>query len=216
MSKQNSNKTLNAPPIVAGGSVYASGRWGGVDEVTSDIIELYSMWRDARPPPDEERHTWYCPICTATEYVEHYDRHQRLPECPRHFGMRRYNEEEFSRRRRELAEVAMRDVPRVMPAFAKAVEMYSGKLPVEWRFENGVVVVKPDDPTELRYEDGAIRAIFYRCDLESYCSAAQYLKDEAIRLGLKLALGFYPPHFHPPHSFPAYYDRRKNMYVYNL
>ena len=49
MFKQNSNKTLNAPPIVIGGSVYASGRWGGVDEVVSDITELYSMWKDAMP-----------------------------------------------------------------------------------------------------------------------------------------------------------------------
>jgi hypothetical protein len=183
-----------------------------VDEVVSDIVELYSMWRDARPPSDEKRYTWFCPICTNTEY---YPRQRRIPECPRHFGMRRYDEEEFSRRRRELAEAALRDIPRVIPAFGKTAEMYSGP-PVEWRFENGVVVVKTDDPTELRYEDGAIRAVFYRCDLENYCNAAQYIKDEAVGLGLKIALEFYPPHFHPPKPFPAHYDRKRNMYVYKL
>jgi hypothetical protein len=213
MSKQYLNKTLNAPPIVIGGSVYANGRWGGVDEVVSDIIELYNMWKDARPPSDEKRYTWFCPVCTSTEY---YPGRQKIPECPRHFGMRRYDEEEFSKRRRELAEAALRDMPRVVPVFAKTVEMYSGRPPVEWRFENGVVVVKPDDPTELRYEEGAIRAVFYRCDLENYCNAAQYVKNEAIGLGLKIALEFYPPHFYPPKPFPAYYDRNKNMYVYKL
>ena len=214
MSKQNSNKTLNAPPIVIGGSVYASGRWGSIDEVVSDVVELYRMWKDARPPSDEEKCTWYCPICTETE---HYPKRRRIPECPRHrIGMRRYSEEEFSRRRRELAEAALRDIPRVMPAFAKAIEIYSGRPPVGWRFENGVVVVKPDDPTELRYEEGAIRAVFYRCDLESYCRAAHHIKDEAASLGIKMALEFYPPHFYPPQPFPAHYDRSRNMYVYKL
>jgi hypothetical protein len=213
MSKQYLNKTLNVPPITIVGSVYANGRWGGVDEVVSDIVELYNMWRDARPPSDEKTHTWFCPICTTTRY---YPGRRKIPECPRHFGMRRYDEEEFTRRRKELAEAALRDIPRVIPVFAKAVEMYSGKPPVEWRFENGVVVVKPDDPTELRYEEGAIRAVFYRCDLENYCNAAQYIKNEAVALGLKTALEFYPPHFYPPKPFPAHYDRKKNMYVYKL
>jgi hypothetical protein len=213
MSKQYLNKTLNVPPITIGGSVYANGRWGGVDEVVSDIVELYNMWKDVRPPPNEKRYTWFCPTCTATEY---YTGRRRIPECPRHFGMRRYDKEEFSRRRRELAEAALRDIPRVIPAFARAVEMYSGRPPVEWRFEDGVVVVKTDDPTELRYEEGAVRAVFYRCDLENYCNAAQYIKNEAVALGLKLALEFYPPHFYPPQPFPAYYDRNRGMYVYKL
>jgi hypothetical protein len=66
------------------------------------------------------------------------------------------------------------------------------------------------DGVELRYEDGTIRTVFYRCDLESYCEAAKFLRDEAVRLGLKIVEEFRLPHFCPP----AYHDKRRGMYVY--
>jgi len=211
MSKQDSIQTPRFPlnvTICVGPEVYGGRRWEGADKAAEDIADLYRIWRGRRPI--EEEHAWYCPICTATA---HYAGREGVPECPRHVGMRRYSEEEFSRRREEIAEAALRDIPKVLHAFAKAAEMY-GRPPVEWRFENGVVAVRLDDSTEFRYEDGAVRAFFYRCDAESRCEAARFLKDEAIRLGLKIAEEFYPPNFRPPSPFQAYYDKNRNVYVY--
>lgn len=203
MSKQNPNKTPNA---VRG---YASGRWQGLDKAISDITTAYKTWRDWRPPAD--RYTWYCPICTKTE---HYSGTKRIPRCPRHgIEMSRYDEEEFSRRRRELAEAAIRDIPKVLAVFAKAIEIYSGRPPEGWRFEDGEVAIKPDDPTELRYEEGAIRAVFYYCDLERHCEAAKFLREEAVRLGFSILEEFYPPHFDGALLPEARYDRSRNAFV---
>jgi hypothetical protein len=207
MSEQNQTQTPNIPPNVRG-----YGRWEGLDKAISDITAAYKTWRDWRPPPADRRYTWYCPICTETEY---YSGTKRIPRCPRHHDveMSRYDEEEFSRRRRELAEAAIRDIPKVVAMFAKAVEIYSGRPPEEWRFENGVVTVKPDDPTELRYEDGAIHAIFYHCDLDRHCKAAKFLYEEADRLGFPVLAEFYPPHFDGALLPEARYDRSRNAFV---
>jgi hypothetical protein len=209
MSKQDSNQIPKFPlnvTVCVGPEVYGGRRWEGADKAAEDIAVLYKIWRGRRPI--EEEHAWFCPICTA---VVHYAGREGAPECPRHgVGMRRYSEEEFSRRREEIAEAALRDIPGVVHAFAKAAEMY-GEPPVEWRFENGVVTVKLDS-AEFRYEDGAVRAVFYRCDAESCHEAAKFLRDEAVRLGLKIAEEFYQQR--PP--FPAYYDRSRDVYVYKL
>ena len=173
-----------------------------MDKAVAGIIDAYKTWMYRRP--FERDRAWYCPICTAVGYGDP----QKVPECPRHFGMRRYSEEEFSRRRRELAEAAIRDIPGVVPVFAKAIEMYGGQ-PAAWRFVNGVVVVEASG-VELRYEDGVMHAVFYRCDLDSCCEAAKFLRDEAVRLGLKIVEEFYSQHFCPP----AYYDKHKGAYVY--
>jgi len=213
MSKQDSTQTPKFPlnvTVCVGPEVYGGRWWEGAEKAAEDIANLYKIWRGRRPI--EEEHAWYCPICTATA---HYAGREGVPECPRHgVGMRRYSEEEFSRRREEIAEAALRDIPGVLHAFAKAAEMYG--RPVEWRFENGVVAVRLDDSTEFRYEDGAVRAFFYRCDTESRCRAAEFLRDEAIRLGLKIAEEFYPPHFRPHKPVAAYYDKSRDVYVYKL
>jgi hypothetical protein len=184
-------------------------KWEGVDRAISDIVAMYNAWKSWRP--NEKRYAWYCPICTYTEY---YSGRRRIPRCPRHgVEMSRYDEEEFSRRRGELAEAAMRDIPEVVPLFAKAVEMYSGKPPAEWGFENGEVIVKPDDPTELRYEGGAIHAVFFYCDLDRHCEAAKFLREEAVRLGFPVLEEFYPPHFDGAMLPEARYDRGRNAFV---
>jgi hypothetical protein len=192
MSKQYPNPRfpLNVT-VCIGAEVYAGRRWEGVDKAVADITDVYKVWMYRRPY--ERERAWYCPVCTAVGYGEP----QETPKCPRHrIEMRRYDEEEFAKRRRELAEAAVRDLKTVLPLFVKVIETYGGR-PAEWRFEDGVVVVKPDDPTELRYEDGAIRAFFYRCDSERSCNAAKLLLEEAARLGLKVS-GGYMLHFNPP------------------
>ena len=155
MSKQNPNQIPN-PDIIEGG--YTASDWEGIDKAISDIIVMFDAWKGWRPRPNEKRYTWYCPIT----YTEYYSGRRKIPRCPRHgIEMSMYDEEEFARKRNELAKAAVRDIPKIMPLFAKTVEIYSGKQPVEWGFENGEVIVKPDDPTELRYGRGAIHATFF-------------------------------------------------------
>jgi hypothetical protein len=213
MSKQNQNQT---PKILLGigGTIYAGGKWKDLDEAISDIITTFNIWKDRRPPQAEKQHTWYCPICTGTEY---YSGRKGIPRCLYHnVEMSRYDEEEFSRRRRELAEAAIRDIPKIIPLFARVIEIYSGKQPVLWGFENGEVIIQPDDPTEIRYVRGAIRATFYYCDLERHCEAAKFLREEAARLGFSVLMEFYPPHFDSALFPEAQYDRNKNMFIYKV
>jgi len=212
MSKQNPNQIPN-PDIIEGG--YTASDWEGIDKAISDIIVMFDAWKSWRPRPNEKRYTWYCPICTYTVY---YSGRRKIPRCPGHnVEMSRYDEEEFSRKRGELAEAAIKDVPKIIPLFAKTVEIYSGgKQPVLWGFENGEFSVKPDDPTELRYERGTLRAIFFYCDLERHCEAARFLYKEAARLGFSVLEEFYPPHFDSALFPEAHYDRDRNMYIYKV
>jgi hypothetical protein len=216
MEKQDSP---NIPPAV-GGNVYVNGKWEGTDKAVADIIKLYEAWKNARPTRADRRHTWYCPVCSKTEY---YAGSKLTPRCVRHnIEMIRYREEEFIKKRSELAEQAIRNVSKIVPLFVKTIEIYTGgRGPHEWIFDDGYVTVKPDDPTSLTYEVGtihSIRALLYYCDAPRYCEAAKFLLQEADRLGFPTVIEFYAPHFNnfDDTSFNARYDRNRNTFVVKL
>jgi FMN phosphatase YigB (HAD superfamily) len=133
--------------------------------------------------------------------------------------MVRYDEEEFSKRRRELAEKARRLLPRLIEIFVKAAGIYTRWPSPSWRLEDGRFTFKPsNDPTEFVYDfaQDVVYLLFFYFDLPQYREAAD-LMAELKRMGLRVLLDIYPPHADRQLLPPgAKFDVERARYVVEL
>jgi hypothetical protein len=194
-------------------------------ELTNDkqIIEMLNKWAEEKPQKEKNRVLFYCPSCTHTYSASRSTvrRWSGPPSCSRcRVSMVKYDEVEFSKRRRKLVEKAKRVLPRLFEVFLKAATIYTKWPSPKWRLGDGYVVFKPsDDPTEFVYDfvHDAVHLLFFYFDLPQYREAADYLITEIKRMGLRVLLEIYPPHADrnllPP---SAKFDVERATYVVEL
>jgi hypothetical protein len=182
--------------------VHMKGRWEGRGAAVKAISDALTKWEEERPKRARGYTLFYCPTCTKLAELSYSTYRRRgAPKCPRCGAeMARYDEGEFSRRRREAAEEARRLLPEVLKALAEAAEKYDelGRPPEEWKFEDGVITVKPDilDPSAFEYDPARrlVHVVMFRFDQPKHREILHAVARESTRLGLSILAEIYPPH----------------------
>jgi hypothetical protein len=191
-------------------------------QIVEEVLKELARWAKERPQKEKNRVLFYCPSCTRAYSASRSTARRRgPPECLRcRVMMVRYDEVEFSKRRRELAEKAKHILPKLIEIFVKAATIYTKWPSPSWRLEDGCFTFKPsNDPTEFVYDfaHDAVYLLFFYFDLPQYREVADYLATEIKRMGLRVLLDIYPPHADPRLLPPgAKFDVESARYVVKL
>jgi hypothetical protein len=187
-----------------------------------EVLKELARWAKEKPRREKGYVLFYCPSCTRIYSASRSTvRRRGPPGCLRcRVFMVKYDEVEFSKRRRELVEKARRILPRLAEVFIRAATIYTKWPSPSWRLEDGRFTFKPsDDPTEFVYNfaQDAVYLHFFYFDLPQYREAADYLMAELRRMSLRVLLDIYPPHADrsllPPN---AKFDAERARYVVEL